>query len=100
YASHRPSWIIESITCAWPRRSPSRALGRRYGAFVIDSMPPATTMSCSPVMMALLPMTTALRPDPHTLLTVTAPTELDTPAPIDAWRAGACPCPAGRTHPM
>ena len=39
-------------------------------------MPPATTTSCSPAAMALAPNTTAFRPEPHTLLTVTAPTAL------------------------
>jgi hypothetical protein len=64
---------------------------------VIDSMPPATTMSCSPATMALAPYTTAFRPEPHTLLTVTAPTLSGTPAPIDAWPRGRLP-DAGRQH--
>ena len=28
---HSPSWIIESTTCAWPMRRPSRTRGSRYG---------------------------------------------------------------------
>src|SRR5215813_3801127 len=63
-------------------------------------MPPATTRSCSPVAMAWAPRITAFRPEPHTLLTVVAPTELGIPAPSEAWRAGAWPRPAGSTHPM
>jgi hypothetical protein len=33
-------------------RSPPRALGSTYGAFVIDSIPPATTTSASPSAIA------------------------------------------------
>ena len=40
---------------------------------------------------------TALRPDPHTLLIVVAPTETGSPALIAAWRAGFCPSPAPTT---
>src|SRR6266850_1417503 len=36
-----------SITCPWPMRRPPRAFGSRYGALVIDSMPPAT-MAAAP----------------------------------------------------
>ena len=47
-AHHRPSSISESTTSPLPMRYPARALGSRYGAPVIDSMPPATTTSASP----------------------------------------------------
>ena len=46
--SVRPSYIMESTSVASPRRKPARAPGSRWGAWVIDSMPPATTMSASP----------------------------------------------------
>ena len=39
-------------------------------------------------------------PEPHILLTVVQPTATGRPAPSAAWRAGACPCPAGSTQPM
>ena len=52
-AHHRPSWIIESTSSPLPIRSPSRTRGSRYGQLLIDSMPPATAMSMSPVRDAL-----------------------------------------------
>ncbi len=52
-------------------------------------MPPATTTSCSPAAIALRAKTTDFRPDPHTLLTVTAPTAAGIPAAMAACRAGA-----------
>ena len=42
----RPSLIIESRTWPCPMRRPSRARASRYGALLIDSMPPATTTRC------------------------------------------------------
>ena len=47
-AQNRPSYIIESTSFVSPSRKPARAPGRRCGAWVMDSMPPATTMSASP----------------------------------------------------
>ena len=47
-AHQRPSWIIASSIGVWPRRCPARALGSTKGAFVIDSIPPATATSISP----------------------------------------------------
>src|SRR5262249_36514201 len=43
---------------------------------------------------------TALSPEPHILLMVVHGTPAGTPAPSAACRAGACPSPAGSTHPM
>ena len=45
-------------------------------------------------------MITVCMPDPQTLLTVVAWTDLGRPALIAAWRAGAWPRPAGSTQPM
>ena len=42
----------------------------------------------------------AFIPEPHILLTVVQPVASGKPAPSEAWRAGACPCPAGSTQPM
>ena len=50
-AQVRPSYIIESTSVASPSRKPARAPGSRCGAPVIDSMPPATTMSASPALI-------------------------------------------------
>jgi hypothetical protein len=59
----------------------------------IDSMPPDTTHSASPALMAWAASITAFKPEPHTLLMVRAGTVPGTPAWIIAWRAGACPEP-------
>ena len=48
YASVSPSSIMESANSALPRRNPARAPIRRWGACVMDSIPPATTISASP----------------------------------------------------
>ena len=71
---HRPSWIIASCASTWPMRRPSRAFGRRYGALLSDSMPPATAMSMSPVAIPCAASITAFRPEPQTLLMVSAAT--------------------------
>jgi hypothetical protein len=43
---------------------------------------------------------TAFKPEPETLLTVTAGTVAGTPPEIAAWRAGAWASPAETTFPM
>ena len=43
---------------------------------------------------------TVFMPEPHILLTVVQGTDCGSPAPIEAWRAGAWPCPAGSTQPI
>ncbi len=99
YGSHRPSLIIESTSVPLPIRRPVRPFSRRYGAFDMDSIPPATATSYSPAWMALPTSITARMPEPHTLWTVTQGTVFGTPAPSEACRAGACPIPAWRTLP-
>src|SRR5687768_5765516 len=42
----------------------------------------------------------AFIPEPHILLMVVHPVPSGSPAPSEAWRAGAWPWPAGRTQPM
>src|SRR3954464_7131486 len=39
-------------------------------------------------------------PEPHILFTVVQPVASGSPAPSEAWRAGAWPWPAGSTQPM
>ena len=80
-------------------RRPSRARGRRYGALLIDSMPPATAMSMSPSAMPCAASMTAFNPEPQTLLMVSAATSLLRPPPSAACRAGAWPTPADNTLP-
>ncbi len=65
----------------------------------MDSKPPATIARASPARIAWLASITALRPDPHTLFTVTAGTVAGTPPRIAACRAGAWPRPAETTLP-
>ena len=65
----RPSAIIESSSCSCPIRMPKRAFFEMYGAPLMLSIPPATTMSASPSMIACAARTTALSPEPHALLT-------------------------------
>src|SRR3990172_4589375 len=66
----------------------------------MPSMPPATTMSASPSMIACAAMATVLRPEPHTLFTVVAGTWSGMPAAMEACRAGFMPSPAQSTFPM
>ena len=83
-----------------PRRYPNRAFFNAYGAFVIDSIPPATITSWSPARIIWSAISTARIEDAQTLLIVSEPTSIGSPAPIDAWRAGACPAPPCSTWPM
>ena len=78
---HNPSWIIESISSASPSLTPSRPFGRTYGAFVIDSIPPATATSISPARIIWSAIAIADMPDRQTLFTVIAGTSLGRPAP-------------------
>src|SRR5579864_8428509 len=63
------------------------------------SMPPATMISADCATSASCARIIASIAEPHILLTVVQPVESGRPALIDACRAGAWPCPAGRTHP-
>ena len=56
--------------------------------------------SASPALIACAASITALSPEPHTLLTVTALTVAGMPDLSSAWRAGACPTPPWMTLPM
>src|SRR5215469_207908 len=65
----------------------------------MDSMPPATTTSDSPSCTACAARATALRPEPQTLLIVSAATRGSQPPLSAAWRAGFWPSPAWTTLP-
>ena len=86
-AQNRPSYIIESTTFLSPMRMPARASGSRYGALVIDSMPPATTTSAWPDWMRRSAIMIELMPDRQTLLMVVDGTDIGMPALTAAWRA-------------
>src|SRR5262245_41258617 len=66
----------------------------------MDSMPPATTTSVEPAVSKSCANIAAFIPEPHILLTVVQPAASGSPAPSEAWRAGAWPWPAGSTQPM
>ena len=77
-----------------PYLKPSRDFGSRWGALVIDSMPPATTISHSPARISWSAIAIALRPDRHTLLIVIDGTSIAMPPATAAPRAGFWPAPA------
>ena len=79
---------------------PARAPGSRCGAWVIDSIPPATTSSHSPARISWSARAIAFRPERQTLFTVRAGTDIGTPPLTAAWRAGIWPAPACSTWPM
>ncbi len=81
---HRPSLIMESTTFLSPMRMPARASGRMYGAFVMDSMPPATTMSAWPDWMSMSASMIVLMPDRQTLLIRVDGTLIGMPAATEA----------------
>src|SRR5580765_6284680 len=63
-------------------------------------MPPATATSMSPTRIPWSASITAFKPDPQTLLMVSAATCSGSPPRRAAWRAGFWPSPAGTTLPM
>src|SRR5215211_3928793 len=91
---------MASTSSASPMRAPKRALGTRYGAPLIDSMPPATTSPAWPSSTYWAAVAMAFSPDRQTLLTVRAGTVMGIPPRTAACLAVICPCPAWRTWPM
>jgi len=89
-----------STIFASPMRKPSRDPIIACGDRLIDSWPPATTMSASPCAIDWAPSIAALSPEPQTLLMVIAGIMCGRPALIAAWRAGFWPTPAASTWPM
>ena len=69
-----PSRYIASTSVKFPIRCPQRAstASIRYGIRLMDSMPPASTMSDSPSMIDCAPDAIAWRPEAHALLIVCA----------------------------
>jgi len=63
-------------------------------------MPPASTTSPSPHLIAWAPRTTASMPEAHNLFTVVALVSLEIPAPIIACRQVFWPWPMGSTLPI
>ena len=98
-ASVSPSCAAVSSIGIVPYDQPIREPGSTCGAFVIDSWPPATTTSASPLRIRRAASMMAASPDRHTLLIVTAGVFQVSPAAIADWRAGFCPAPACSTWP-
>ena len=67
-----------------PYLYPARLLGSRWGAWDIDSWPPATTTSEYPARIAWSASAMAVRPDRHILLMLSASTRWGIPAASDA----------------
>ena len=91
--------IIESTIFQSPMRWPSREPGSTCGARLMLSWPPAITISASPSRIACAASITAFRPEPQTLLIVSAGTLCGRPALMTVWRAGFWPEPAVSTWP-
>jgi hypothetical protein len=67
---------------------------------VIDSWPPATTISTSPTRISWSASAIASSPERQTLLMVIDGTSIGIPALTADWRAGIWPAPAWSTWPM
>jgi hypothetical protein len=72
--------FASSSLCS-PSGSPARSPRARYGAFDIDSIPPATTSRASPAAIWVAASITDFNPEPQTLLIVVHGTEFGMPAP-------------------
>ena len=68
-------------------RAPQRAFCIQYAPRLIDSAPPATATSASPVWIICAAVTIACRPLPHRRLTVSAGDSFGIPALIPTTRA-------------
>ena len=69
----------------------------KYGALLIDSIPPAIITFACPEMISLAAIITAFKLEPQTLLIVVQGVEYGNPALIATCLAGACPEPACNT---
>ena len=98
--AHSPSWTIESVNFASPRRCPVLLFTSRCGDALMFSIPPAATVSASPSWIICEPAMTAAMPDAHALLNVMAEVVSGMPADIAACRAGVCPNPAESMLPI
>ena len=70
-----------------PNGRPQRAPRMTCGAWVMFSVPPASTTFASPVRICSAALTTAWKPEPHRRFTVSAGTRCGTPAFSPTWRA-------------
>ena len=78
FGKRQPSVVSQTV---WlPRGNAESGFAMTRGARLIDSTPPATTMSASPASTAWLAETTAERPDAQSRFSVTPATESGSPA--------------------
>lgn len=99
FTSRHPS-VVET-SGASPAGKGDAGFDTTHGARVIDSTPPATTISASPVSTALDAIITASRDDPHRRLTVVAGTPTGQPASRTAMRPTfRLSSPAWFAHPQ
>ena len=99
--SRQPSAVETAVTS--PTGNDRSGLGSTHGARVIDSTPPVSTMSASPVSIARAPTISDSRLEPQSLLTVTAGTLTGTPARRAAIRPTlrlSSPAPLALPHTM
>ena len=82
--SRQPSVVETAVTL--PAGNARDGFGSTHGARVIDSTPPTSTTSASPVSMVREPMIAASREEPHSRLTVVAGTLTGRPASRTAIR--------------
>ena len=76
-----------SSSFPWPSRSPARAPRTTKGAWLMDSIPPASTTSASPASIWCAAEITAWIPEPQSRFTVSAGTESGTRARRPTCRA-------------
>lgn len=69
-----------------PRGRPQRAPRMTCGAWLMDSVPPASTHSAPPVSIISAAVTKAWNPEPHSRLTPSAGTGTGTPVRSPTWR--------------
>ena len=82
--SRQPRVVDTAVTL--PAGNAREGLGSTHGARVIDSTPPATTTSASPVSTSGRPVIAASSEEPHSRLTVVAGTDTGRPASSTAIR--------------
>src|SRR3984893_3836741 len=78
FTSRHPNVVDTAVVS--PAGKPRAGFGRTHGARVIDSDPPATTMSASPAATARDAMIAASRLDPHSRFIVVAGIDVGRPA--------------------
>ena len=85
--SRSASQSESSSAGACPNLRPQRAPRTTCGAWLIDSVPPASTTRDSPSRICCAACTTASNPEPHRRFTVSAGVSTRQPLRSPTWRA-------------